>query len=250
VPLARAGQVLVPRRGAVATNGAFDVVVHFHGHEPVRKEWVRVMRREVLVGITLGVGSGVYEGAFRGPEALTDLLSEVERVVGEQTGRPDARVRRLALSAWSAGYGAVRALLGHAPDAARVDAVLLLDGLHCDYVGAGLDETAMAPFVRFARRAAGGERLMVVSHSSIVPGSYASTTETAGYLIDALGGRPRATQPRASDPLGLELLRRFDRRDLHVLGFSGNGRLDHCAHLGLMRDILKVHLAPRWAKKP
>ena len=91
---------------------------------------------------------------------------------------------------------------------------------------------------------------MVVSHSSIVPPGYASTTETSNFLINAFGSRPKPARPRRSDPFGLELLSRFDRQDFHVLGFSGNGTLDHCAHVGLLRDILKVHLAPRWKRAP
>jgi hypothetical protein len=30
-------------------------------------------------------------------------------------------------------------------------------------------------------------------------------------------------------------------------GYSGGSELDHCAHLGLYRDILKVHVFPRWS---
>jgi hypothetical protein len=91
---------------------------------------------------------------------------------------------------------------------------------------------------------------MVVSHSSIIPPGYASTTETSNYLIHAFGGRPKPARPRPSDPLGLELRSRFDRKGFHVLGYSGNGTLDHCAHLGLLRDILQVHLTPRWKRAP
>ncbi len=104
--------------------------------------------------------------------------------------------------------------------------------------------------MQFAKLAAAGKRLMVVSHSSIVPPGYASTTETSHYLVDAVGGHSRRMKPRSSDPMGLELIDRFDRKGLHVLGYAGNGPLDHCAHVGLFRDILSVHLAPRWKRTP
>jgi hypothetical protein len=246
-PLSENGLVLLPVKNPLA-DGAFDLVVHFHGHEPARKEWVRAMSREVFVGITLGTRSGVYETAFQAPHAFPKLVDEVERAVATRYGRP-ARARRIGLSAWSAGYGAVESILRTPQGPARVDSVVLLDGLHCDYAGEGLDEAGLEPFVRFAKRAAAGDRLMVVSHSSIIPPGYASTTETANFLIHALGGRPRAARPRPSDPLGLELLARFDRKGFHVLGYAGNGALDHCAHIGLFRDILTVHLAPRWKRE-
>jgi hypothetical protein len=249
IKLSGAGQVLIPKRVSLTGAGEFDLVVHFHGHEPARKEWVRTMNREVFVGITLGVSSGPYEAAYTPADALSTLVTEVERLVSERS-KKKARARRLALSAWSAGYGAVEAILRTPFGKKRVDSVLLLDGLHCDYAGDTLDAHQMEPFVSFAKRASAGERLMVVSHSSIIPPGYASTTETSNYLIHALGSRPTSAKPRRSDPLGLELRSRFDRRGFHVLGYSGNGKLDHCAHVALLRDILKVHLAPRWKKSP
>jgi len=247
-PLTGNGLALLPTKNPLSENGEFDVVIHFHGHDPARKEWVRVMSREVLVGMSLGVRSGVYEAAFQAPDAFQTLLGETERTVSARYGR-SARARRVALSAWSAGYGAVEAILRTPFGQKRVDSVLLLDGLHCDYANGGLDEAGLEPFVRFAKQAVAGDRLMVVSHSSIVPPGYASTTETSNYLVHALGGRPKSAKPRPSDPFGLELLSRFDKMGFHMLGFSGNGALDHCAHVGLLRDILSVHLAPRWKRR-
>ena len=45
------GQVLLPHQGGVTRNGQFDVVIHFHGHEPIRKEFVKSAKGIVLVGI-------------------------------------------------------------------------------------------------------------------------------------------------------------------------------------------------------
>ena len=54
------GQVLIPHKGGVTKNGSFDVIFHFHGHEPIRKEFVKAAHGIVLVGIDLGIGSGAY----------------------------------------------------------------------------------------------------------------------------------------------------------------------------------------------
>src|SRR3954464_4217376 len=194
--------VLLPQRGTVNAAGEFDVVFHFHGHEPARKEWVQVMHGVVLVGMTLGIGSGAYENAFRDAAAFERLLKSIEATVAEHTGRKAAHARRIALSSWSAGYGAVEEILNQPLGRERVDTVILLDGLHCDYAGDGFVKTTLEPFVRFAHEAADGKRLMVVSHSSIIPPGYASTTETANFLIHELGGRPRPARARASDPMG------------------------------------------------
>ena len=66
------------------------------------------------------------------------------------------------------------------------------------------------------------------------------------FLIDRLGGHATKVRPRKGDPMGLELISSFSRGNFHVRGFSGNGKLDHCAHLGLYRDVLRVHVKPRW----
>ncbi|HEY8945807.1 MAG TPA: hypothetical protein VIM73_16170 [Polyangiaceae bacterium] len=233
------GQMIVPKR----RRAVHDVMFHFHGHEPARKEWVRVMDRTVLVGIDLGLGSGPYEAAFRSPAAFRTLLESVERALAKR----GARIGRIGLSAWSAGYGAIQNILAAPENQKRVDIVVLLDGLHCGYTGRSLNEGQLGPFLEFSRRAAAGRKLMVVTHSSIIPPGYASTTETANYLVHKLGGRPVRARARKSDPLGLELISRFSRGAFHVRGFAGNDTLDHCAHVGLYRDVLKVHVRPRWS---
>lgn len=238
------GQLIMPSSKRFARGGQFDVMFHFHGHEAARKEWVTVMDGAVLVGIDLGLGSGPYETAFDAPEAFEQLLVSVERAVAKKTGLDGVKARRVGLSAWSAGYGAIQKILGQKFGAARVDSVVLLDGLHCGYQGRSINGLQIRAFTEFARAAAAGRKLMFVSHSSIIPPGYASTTETADFLIHELGGKPKAS--RGAGPLGLELISRYTRGNFHVRGFSGNDKLDHCAHLGLFRDVLKIHIKPRW----
>lgn len=243
------GQMLAPKKRAVNSRGEFDLMIHFHGHEAVRKEWVQVMHNAVLVGIDLGLGSGPYESAFAPRGTIKSLVESVERAIAKRSGVERAHVRRLGLSAWSAGYGAVQNILSDPWGSEHVDTVVLLDGLHCGYQGHSLNAAQLKPFLEFSARAAERDRLMVVTHSSIIPPGYASTTETANFLISKLGGHPTKTQPRASDPMGLELISRYTRGYFHVRGFAGNDTLDHCAQIGLFRDVLKVHVLPRWKSR-
>lgn len=237
------GQVLIPLR--LPESGVVDVMIHFHGHEPARKEWVQVMRTAVLVGVDLGTGSQPYHDTFLDPDAFPDLLRQTTARLTAAAGRP-IKVRRVGLSAWSAGYGAVQEILTQSRGKQLVDTVVLLDALHAGYVGKGLNPVQLAPFVDFAKQAAAGSKLLFVSHSSIIPPGYASTTETAAYLIDALGGQPQASRPRPSDPMGLDLIGYYVQRGFHVRSYAGNGRLDHCAHIGLYADVLRYHVRRRW----
>jgi hypothetical protein len=238
------GQLIMPSSKTFARGGQFDVMFHFHGHESARKEWITVMDGAVLVGIDLGLGSGPYETAFDAPEAFERLIASVERAVAKKTGKSGVKARRVGLSGWSAGYGAIQKILGQKFGKQRVDSVILLDGLHCGYQGQGLNGLQIKAFSDFAREAAAGRKLMFVSHSSIIPPGYASTTETSNFLIHEVGGTPKPS--RGAGPLGLELISRYTQGNFHVRGFSGNDKMDHCAQLGLYRDVLKIHIKPRW----
>jgi hypothetical protein len=46
--------------------------------------------------------------------------------------------------------------------------------------------------------------------------------------------------------MGLELNSKFDAGNFHARGFDGNDKMDHCAHIGLMRDVVKSFLKKRW----
>jgi hypothetical protein len=240
------GQVLIPHKGGITKRGSFDLVIHFHGHEPIRKEFVKTADGIVLVGIDLGIGSGAYGSAFSAPYVFENLLRSIEASVAKHAGIKAAKVRKLALSSWSAGYGALDQILRQ-PASKKVDAVILLDSLHAGYAdeqNGTLKVEQLTPFVTFAKKAAAKQAFMFMSHSSIIPPGYASTTEVATYMVGQLHGKPRRTNRQ--DVLGLDMIDRFDKGNFHMRGYTGEDKPDHCAHIGLMADIVRVHLEPRW----
>lgn len=240
------GQLLAPQRGGLTKSGGFDLLIHFHGHYPVRKEFVKTANGIVLVAIDLGIGSGAYSSAFASPGTFEALLKSVEAEMARLSGRKSAHIRKLGLSSWSAGYGAIMQILGQ-PAGKKVDALILLDSLYGGYVEGTKDQLQPAPlqpFVDFARKAARGQKFMFESFSSIQPPGYASTGEVAHYIVKKLGGKLRKTS--RSDVLGLQMFERYDRSNYHVRGYRGDDKPDHCAHLGLMADVVKVYLNKRW----
>jgi hypothetical protein len=237
------GQVLLPQAGGITQDGGFDLLVHFHGHEALRKEFVPVGGGVVLVGIDLGVGSAVYANAFDEPQVFEDLLESVRKAVARHHGRDRAYIRRLAVSSWSAGYGAIGQILRQ-PVVKKIDAVVLLDSLYGGYSEGTLETEPLAPFVAFARSASSGRRFMYQTHSRIQTQGYASTREVSEYVVGRIGGRLRAATRQ--DRLGLELTERFDQGGYHVRGYQGDDKPEHCGHLGIIRDVVKVHLTRRW----
>jgi hypothetical protein len=240
------GHMILPHKGGITKAGGFDLIVHFHGHEPIRKELVKSAKGVVLVGVDLGIGSGAYTAGFSSPHVFTDLIASVEAAVAKHTGKKKAFVRKLALSSWSAGYGAVEQILRQ-PAGRKVDALVLLDSLHAGYADEQqktLKTAQIEPFIEFAKRAAAGRAFMFMSHSSIIPPGYASTTEVADYVVSQLHGKPRKAHKK--DVLGLEMIERFDRGGFHMRGYEGDDKPDHCAHIGLMKEVVGRHLQPRW----
>jgi hypothetical protein len=152
----------------------------------------------------------------------------------------------VTLTGFSAGHGAVRAILREPRHFARVDAVLLLDGMHTSYVpegtplaaGGALDTTNLAAFAAFARAAMRGEKRFLVTHSEIFPGTYASTTETANWLLRELG--LRRTPRLRWGPRGMQQLSEVRAGRFHVIGYAGNSAPDHVDHFHAMPELLGV----------
>jgi hypothetical protein len=122
--------------------------------------------------------------------------------------------------------------------------------MHTSYVpegtplanGGTLDRTNLVAFADFARRAVRGEARFLVSHSTIFPGTYASTTETADWLLAALG--LRRTPVLSWGPRGMQQLGEARSGGFTLLGFAGNSAPDHVDQLHAMPELLARLLAP------
>ena len=99
----------------------------------------------------------------------------------------------------------------------EIDGILLLDGLHTSYP---FDATLMGPFLAYARRAVAGEKVMVITHSEIFPGTFASTTETTDYLVRELDLKRRPVLKWGS--MGTQQLSEVRRGKFLMMGFAGN----------------------------
>ena len=94
--------------------------------------------------------------------------------------------------------------------------------------GGAVDSTQMQPFLDWAKLAVSGERSFLMTHSSVFPGTFASTTETAEYLLQTLGIR---RQPMlAEGPVGMQQTSVAGRGKLRILSFAGNSAPDHVDH--------------------
>jgi hypothetical protein len=232
------------------TDGAYDLIVHFHGLAAAQESNVERSRvNAVVASINLGVGSGPYENAFKDPWSFPHLLKVLEKAVAK-SGRADgAHLGRIALSAWSAGYGSVSAILRVPTNAKRVDALLLADGLHSDYVDEHkhtVDDGPLAKYAKVAEAAKKGDKLFALTHSSILTTGYPNTTETIGELLRLVSVEK---EPMVSDgPRGMLEIYESDSGDFHVKGFLGTTVKDHIDHIWGMNETLFPYLRDRWSR--
>lgn len=246
-PAGKPVELLVPEHAT--SRGVVDLVVHFHGAAWLPAQAVAALGRNVATAVVnVGSGSGVYDRAFADPTAFDSLLAAVTRESSAALGAP-VRLGRITLVGFSAGHGAVRAILREPRHFARVSAVLLLDGMHTSYVpdgtvlaaGGALDTTNLAAFADFARAAVRGEKRFLVTHSEIFPGTFASTTETADWLLHALA--LHRTPVLRWGPRGMQQLSEVRAGRFELRGYAGNTAPDHIDQLHAMPELLARLLA-------
>jgi endonuclease/exonuclease/phosphatase family metal-dependent hydrolase len=241
-PGGRPVELFVPDIGA--TEEGVDLVVFFHGAPWLVKQSAASLDRPVLVAaVNLGAGSNTYDRAFASSVAFDSLLIGVEtEAAGVRGGR--TTIRSVVLAGFSAGHGAIRAILREPRHFERIDAVLLLDGMHTGYVpartvvaeGGALDTTNLTVFASFAQAAVRGEKRFLITHSTIFPGTFASTTETADWLLERLG--LRRTPVLRWGPRGMQQLSEVREEAFEVMGFAGNSAPDHIDHLHALPELL------------
>lgn len=230
-------------------DGAVDVLVDFHGAPGiVRKSTQAAGLNCVVVSVTYGGLSSRYRVPFSQDRQLfqTILDEALARLRAEDDFLDNVRWGRLAVSSFSAGFGAVRELLKSPKYFERIDGIYMVDSLYCGYVGDGTDDVEngmvhpglMRDFLRYAQASAAGEKVMIVTHCNGPTPGYASTRETADYLLSKLQldsvpidqfvsfpGQPTKLSGK------LSLYRQAKRRSFSLYGSPGDNQTDHMQHL-------------------
>ncbi len=213
------------------TSRSVPVFLHFHGPGWIAEVAAR-RHRMAVVSVSLGQGSAVYAKPFADPKRFAALLAEAEKAGGVQFSA-------VGLTGWSAGYGAIRAILRDRDAYERVAFLVIIDGMHAGFA----DRAARTPlpehvevFARFAADAAAGKKQMIVTHSEIVPDSYASTTETADFVLARLG--LRREQAAREGPMRLRQLSEARRGGFTLIGYAGKEAADHVDQLHGLPEFL------------
>lgn len=230
-PIKVANGTLIVVRQTDQDPSPVQLLIHFHGAlETTRRALARSEFRGTLVVVNFPGLSSAYSKPFADHRKLLD------EIIGHATATTDDKATtpnpRIILSSFSAGYGAIREILKSPEHFKRIDAIVTADSIY-----AGLDAEAparvvspenMSEFLRFAELATKGEKQFVLSHSAQTT-PYASTTETADYLLETLQ-IARLADSTIQRPLFTQTSKARQGK-FTVLGFSGETGQHHMQHL-------------------
>ncbi len=224
------GELFIPDDFELEKNQV-HLVFHLHSSpKAAQTAFAKTRLNAVQIALHLGSFSSPYQRYFSNPERFDEILDEALDVMKMRYHTLALKWGHVCVTAFSGGYGGAREFMRFDPIYNQIDSLILLDCPHTGYTS----ERKVVPhqiegFVRFAKAAVAGNKTFIVTHSEIVPGTYASTTECADYLVDSVGGKRKSWN--GVNEAGMEKKSRFDHGRFYVLGFKGETAPDHMKHL-------------------
>jgi hypothetical protein len=218
------GTLFVPGKSRPRT-----LLFFFHGGTWL-PEVAAAKRHLAVVTIQIGAGSGVYSRAFTDPARFGKLISEAEAKSG-------VAYKRILLAGWSAGNGAIRTILRDPASYQRVSAILDIDGMHAGYINGKPDPRDLDIWAKLSADAEAGKKRFLITHSEIYPGTFASTTETADWLLDEIHLKARPVLRHG--PMGTQQLSEAKKGKFLLRGYAGNSAPDHVDQLHSLPDYLR-----------
>ncbi len=228
------GTLFIPQR--LRHHESATLLFFFHGGDWLPELAASRQRQLAVVTVQAGAGSGSYVQLFQDPTRFLSLVAAAESASRIHFGQ-------IALGGWSAGCGAIRQILLDSASYQSVHRVLCIDGVHTGYthgtpgpLESDIDASNLQIWLRFGRDAMAGQKRLIITHSEIFPGTFASTTETADWL---LGEWHLTPHPVAHfGPMGTQMLSRVSAGGLTVIGFAGNSAPDHVDELHSLPECL------------
>jgi len=212
------------------------ILFFFHGGTWL-PELAGLRNHTSVVTVQAGAGSGSYSKLFEDPKRFLNLLSEAQTKAG-------FKFSRVMLGGWSAGCGAIRQILQDPDSYKRIDAALMIDGIHTDYpdgkpgpLESKIGTENLQVWLQLARDAIAGRKRVIVTHSEIFPGTFASTTETADYLVTQLGLKLHPVLKFG--PMGTQQISEATAGRFLLQGYAGNSAPDHVDQLHSLPVFLK-----------
>lgn len=235
-----------------------ELTLHFHS-----AQWHAIQEHldrgatGPIIAFYPGEGSSIYGKSFEDPQRL-DRWKERVLVELRNRGWPEGvRISAIDITSFSAGYGAVRQLVQQPEAFKLIRRVILADSMYGSLavepdLGAAPPKppTPRAPLPAhvlvwkpLAEAAIRGEKTFCVTFSAVPTPTYASSSEMATALVEAVDGRLELVEPSqlpaTKDP-EFPLRARFDKGQFHVWGYGGEDGQAHMTHARHLADIWKA----------
>ena len=232
------GTLFVPEK--LRSRRQINLLLFFHGGDWLPEVAAAQQRNLAVITVQAGAGSSRYEKLFADPTTFPKLLTEAQAAAKIDFGE-------IELGGWSAGCGALRQILRDPTSYDRVNRVLCIDGVHAGYIngvpGDGpsaesqLDPANLESWLHFGADAMAGRKRLIITHSEIFPGTFASTTETSDYLLRHWKLTPHPVVRWG--PMGTQMLSETRKGSLLIVGFAGNAAPDHVDQLHSLPEYLR-----------
>jgi pimeloyl-ACP methyl ester carboxylesterase len=226
------GTLFIPQ--GIADHKEAPLLIFMHGGT-----WIPEVAaaKHGMAALVIQRGDG-YTSLFEKEGAFESLLTSA-------ADKAALRWTQITVGGWSAGCQGIRAVLRHESAVLRIHRVVIIDGIHTSYTNgkpgpleSKIDMEALQPIAAFAREAMAGRKLMLITHSEIFPGTFASTTETADWLLREVGMKRRAILKWG--PMKTQQLSEAKEGMLHLVGLAGNSAPDHVDQLHALPDWLEM----------
>lgn len=228
------GTLFIPKK--VKEKHGVKLLLFFHGGDWLPEFAVAQQRNMAVITVQAGAGSGSYTKLFADHTRFFKLIADAEAKSG-------VTFTEIDLGGWSAGCGALRQILSDPASYNRVQRVLCIDGVHTGYVNGKpgpleslIEEDNLQVWLRFGHDAMAGKKRLMITHSEIFPGTFASTLETADYLLREWG--LKAHPVVRWGPMKTQMLSEVKAGGLLVIGFAGNSAPDHVDQLHSLPEYL------------
>lgn len=238
--------------GSWRPRGRTDVTIHFHGASwhAIQEHLDRGLREPLFVA-DLGQGSSVYASPFRDPSAWPKWRAAMAAHL-TSFAKMDVEIGRVAITSFSAGYGAVREIVRTPANLIGIRRILLLDSLYGSLDPAAAERIPLREHLEVWRpameAAMQGKLTFCITVSEVPTPTYASSLECAQGLVAMVGAHftPVGDSAAARD-VRFPLKSRFDSGRLSVWAYGGS---DAQAHMTHARHIASVWRALDRAKAP
>jgi hypothetical protein len=238
-----AWKVFIPSTYYQRPGQVADVIVHFHGDPQTywnNAQWANL--NAIIVTVNYSGLSSAYTTPFSNASHPTAFQSVLDQALAKVRAEADISDNliwdKIAVSSFSAGYGAVREILKSSTYRGEIGSLLTADSLYATTAADGTpDDSQMVDYKTFAQMAKNGQKTFLFSHSQVPTYTYETTGECGDELMQYLGISPTAY---TANGLGtLNYYRHAQTGNFRLWGAAGMTGDDHLEHLRYIGDFLE-----------